>query len=56
MRAFRFYRLPFMKLFSGKRFCVCEHANHQGIDAEGAGEMFKVTFYLTEHQEPRMEK
>jgi asparaginyl-tRNA synthetase len=28
-----------------------------GSDAEGAGEMFKVTLYhLTEHQEPRTEK
>jgi asparaginyl-tRNA synthetase len=26
-----------------KRFCVCEYANYHGSDAEGAGEMFKVT-------------
>jgi asparaginyl-tRNA synthetase len=30
-------------VISGERFCVCEYANYHGSDAEGAGEMFKVT-------------
>jgi aspartyl/asparaginyl-tRNA synthetase len=26
-----------------KRICICKYANNTGSDAEGAGEMFKVT-------------
>jgi asparaginyl-tRNA synthetase len=40
-----------------EKVCICKYANNTGSDAEGAGEMFKVTLYhLTERQEPRTEK
>jgi hypothetical protein len=26
-----------------RKVCICEYANYHGSDAEGAGEMFKVT-------------